>query len=79
MTRKRFAPVALAAAMLAVAAPALADNGGVKALRVEQLGPKHVLGSGSARTDLLASTTQVIPITNRTLEVEELGPKYLLH
>ncbi|HEU5214658.1 MAG TPA: hypothetical protein VFU30_03880 [Gaiellaceae bacterium] len=78
MTHKRFAPFALAAATLAIATPALAGNAGEKALRVEQLGPKHLLGEGSAQTDPTTSTTKVIPITFRTLVVEELGPKYLL-
>lgn len=76
MIHKRFAPFALAAAMLVAATPALAGSGGDKALRIEQLGPKHLLGSQNVRTDPITSTPQ---ITFRTLVVEELGPKYLLH
>lgn len=79
MTYKRFAPIALATVLLSVATPALAGTGGAKALRVEQLGPKYLLGTKSARTDPITSTTKIIPITFKTLLVEELGPKYLLH
>ena len=83
MTHTRFATVALTAAMLIAATPALAGNGGAtpltsKTLRVEQLGPKHLLGEGSPRTPSTTPTTRALPVTLRTLEVEELGPKYLL-
>lgn len=82
MTHQRFAAVALAAAMLVAAAPALAGNGSpdqvtAKTLQLEQLGPKLLPGR-RIETRLLASTTRILPITFRTLEVEELGPKYLL-
>ena len=79
MTHKRYAPVALAVALLTVATPALAGNGGAYAGHVEQLGPKYLLGPRTVRTRPLASTKTILPITFRTLEVEELGPKYLLH
>jgi hypothetical protein len=94
MTHKRFVPIALAAAILAVAAPAFAGNGGPTELQVEQLGPKHMLGTklchgpdyitlathhSCTRTRFVTLATRSIPITPRTLDVEELGPKYLLH
>jgi hypothetical protein len=94
MTRKRFAPIALAAAILAVAAPALAGNGSPTELQVEQLGPKHLLGArlchgmqyvtlgthhSCPRARFVTLATRSIPITLRTLDVEELGPKHLLH
>ena len=81
MTHGRLATVALTAAMLIAATPALASNGAAtlgKALQVEQLGPKHLLGTGGPRIRPTTPTTRTIPITPRTLEVEELGPKYLL-
>jgi hypothetical protein len=81
MTHSRLATIALTAAMLTAATPALAGNGGGtpgNALQVEQLGPKYLLGSGSPRTRSTTPTTRTIPVTLRTLEVEELGPKYLL-
>jgi hypothetical protein len=94
MTHKRFVPFALAAAILAVAAPALAGNGGPTEQQVEQLGPKHLLGTrlcngaryitigthhSCPRTRFVTVATRSIPITLRTLDVEELGPKHLLH
>jgi hypothetical protein len=83
MTRSRLAIVALAAAMLIAAAPALAGNGGStpvtdKTLQMEQLGPKYLLGGGSPRTRSTTPTPGTIPITSKNLLVEELGPKYLL-
>jgi hypothetical protein len=84
MTHSRLATAALTAAMLIAAAPALAANrGGAtpaagKALQVEQLGPKHLLGVGSPHTSSTTPMTRTMPVTLRTLEVEELGPKYLL-
>ena len=83
MTHSRLATIALTAAMLIAATPALAGNGGKTAAvgntrQVEQLGPKHLLGLRSPRTRPITPTTGAIPITFRTLEVEELGPKYLL-
>ena len=81
MTHSRLATVALTAAMLIAATPALAGNGGGTpgtALQVEQLGPKHLLGSENSRSSSSTSATRAIPITLRTLDVEELGPKYLL-
>jgi hypothetical protein len=55
MTHSRLATVALAAAMLIAATPALAGNGRAtpvtdKTLQVERLGPKHLLGATSPRT-----------------------------
>jgi hypothetical protein len=97
MTSKGLAPIALAAAMLAAAAPALAGSGGATELQIEQLGPKHAVGSRSChhhaqyvslasrgartcpRVRYIAVATHSIPITQRTLDVEELGPKHLLH
>jgi hypothetical protein len=93
MTHKRLAPIALAA-VLAAAAPALAGNGSPTELQVEQLGPKHLLGTRSChhrqyislaahpscpRARFVTVATRSIPITLRTLDVEELGPKHLLH
>jgi hypothetical protein len=82
MTHSRLAIPALTAALLTAATPALAGNGvGAtpgKALQVEQLGPKYLLGAGSPRTRSTSPTTGTIPITLKTLLVEELGPKYLL-
>ena len=81
MTHSRLATVALTAAMLIAATPALAGNGGAtpgKALQVERLGPKYLLGAESARTPSTTPLTRTRPVTSRTLEVEELGPKYLL-
>lgn len=92
MTHKRLAPIALAAAILAAAAPALAGNGSPTQLQVEQLGPKHLLGATSChhpqyvslathscpRARFVTVATRSIPITLRTLDVEELGPKHLL-
>ena len=83
MTHSRLATGALTAAMLIAATPALAGNGGAtpatgKALQVEQLGPKQLLGAGSPRTPSTTPTTGIIPVTLKTLELEELGPKYLL-
>ena len=95
MTHKRFATIALAATLISVAAPALAGNGGATALQVEQLGPKHLLAAQSCpraryvtlthharschRVRYITVATRSIPITLRTLDVEELGPKHLLH
>jgi len=93
MTHKRFAPIAVAAAILAVAAPALAGNGSPTQLQIEQLGPKHLLGAplchrtqyvtlgahhSCPRARFVTVATRSIPITLRTLDVEELGPKHLL-
>jgi hypothetical protein len=81
MTHSRLATVALTAALLIAATPALAGTGGATpgtALQVEQLGPKHLLGAGSPRTPSTTSTTRTIPVTLKTLEVEEVGPKYLV-
>lgn len=77
MSRSRLSTVALAA-MLVAATPALAGNGGNTGQQVEQLGPKHLLGSGPSRMASRTRTTRLIPITFRTMLVEELGPKYLL-
>ena len=94
MTHNRLATVALAAVMLSVAAPALAGRGGATAVQIEQLGPKHLLGTRSCprtryitlshrscpnRARFVTLAAHSIPITLRTLDVEELGPKYLLH
>jgi hypothetical protein len=94
MTQKRLAPIALATVVLAAAAPALAGNGSPTELQVGQLGPKHMLGSrlchhvqyvtlgthhSCPRTRFVTVATRTIPITLRTLDVEELGPKHLLH
>jgi hypothetical protein len=81
MTHTGLPTVALTAATLIAATPALAGNAGGtpgKALQIEQLGPKHLLGAGSPRTPSTTPATRTIPVTLRTLEVEELGPKYLL-
>ena len=61
--------------------PALAGKGGAAAAagntqQVEQLGPKYLLGPRSPQTRPTTRTTGTIPITLKTLEVEELGPKY---
>ena len=94
MAHKRFAPIAVAAAILAVAAPALAGNGSPTELQVEQLGPKQLPDTSLCnraqyvalathhscpRTLFVSVATRAIPITLRTLDVEELGPKYLLN
>jgi hypothetical protein len=94
MTHKRLATVAFAGAVLGFAAPALAGNGGATPTQVEQLGPKYLLCADSARPQFVSLTnrscaprprpqfvtvaTRSIPITDRTLDVEELGPKNLL-
>jgi hypothetical protein len=83
MTHSGLATVALAAAILIAATPALAGNRRAtpvtdKTLQLERLGPKHLLDAGNPRTRSITSTTRTIPITLRTLNVEELGPKYLL-
>jgi hypothetical protein len=81
MTHTGLPTVALTAATLIAATPALAGNGGATpgtALQVEQLGPKHLLRAGSPRTPSTTATTPTTPVTLRTLQVEELGPKYLL-
>jgi hypothetical protein len=82
MSHSRLVTVAVASAML-FTAPALAGNGGatpaaVKTLRVEQLGPKYLLGKESLRTEANTHATRIIPLTFKTLVVEELGPKFLL-
>jgi hypothetical protein len=94
MIHKRFFPIAVAAAILAVAAPALAGSGRPTEVQVEQLGPKHLLGTRVChgaqyvtlethqrcpRARFVTVATHSIPITLRTLDVEELGPKHLLH
>lgn len=83
MTNNRLAIVGLAAGMLLAATPALAGNGRAtpvagNKLKVEQLGPKYLLGAGSSRKRPITATRGRIPITLTTLVVEELGPKYLL-
>jgi len=83
MTHGKLATFGLAGAILFASTPALAGNGGAnsvsaKAIRTEQLGPKYQLHASSSQSRSISATTRAIPITLRTLVVEELGPKYLL-
>ena len=83
MTNSRLAIAGLATGMLLAATPALAGNGRAtpvagNKVKVEQLGPKYLLGAASSRKRPITATTGPIPITLRTLCDDELGPKYLL-